>query len=183
MIEGLVQPGNSARRILAADLGLDAAVLIVVLAYVLQAILQILLPGARALPEGVSQVPIALHLLNVLLQVMLVSLLSLMIFGVGRLFGGAGTRKQAFVIVAWHTLVTTLLAPVFLIGMARIAAGEALAPVLLVLMVGAGSFWLWVLAVYTAALHDFRSPWGVMGVMLGISFMLSALLMSMVPAP
>ncbi|MDT8343718.1 MAG: YIP1 family protein [Thermohalobaculum sp.] len=183
MIEGLFQPAASARRILAANHGVDTAMLFVVLAYAVQAIIQILLPGARNLPEGVEQVPVTLHLLNIIIQAMVIGVLSLMVFGAGRIFGGTGSRKQAFVIVAWHTLVTTLLSPVFLFGMAQIAAGQPVSPVVLVLLVVTGSFWLWVLAVYTAVLHGFRNPWGVLGVMLGISFLVSALLMSMVPAP
>lgn len=182
MLEGLIQPRRSARWVLDANHGIDTALLFVVLAYALQAILQILLPGARTLPEGIDRVPASLHLMNVLLQVMLVSVLSLMLFGIGRLFGGTGSRKQAFVIVAWHTLVTTLLAPAFLIGMGQIATGDPVSPGMLALMVVTGSLWLWVLAVYGAVLHGFGNPWGVMGVMLGILFLVSALLMNLVPA-
>ena len=66
--------------------------------------------------------------------------------------------------------------------MARIAGGGEVEPAILGLMVAGGMVWLWVLAVYTAVLHRFRSPWGVMGVMVGLSFLLSSLLVNMVPA-
>ncbi|MBK0400209.1 hypothetical protein H0I76_13505 [Limibaculum sp. M0105] len=183
MIEGLFQPARSARWLLSADLGLDTALLFVALAYVLQAIIQIVLPGARPLPDGIGHVPLTLHMLNLLLQVFLVAFMSFMIFAIGRLFGGTGTRKRAFLIVSWHTLVTTVLSPPFLIGMASVALGKELSPPLLGLMVAAAAVWLWVLSVYTAVLHGFSNPWGVMGVILGVLFLLSALFMNMVPAP
>lgn len=182
MIEGLFQPRQAAARILAGNHGADAAVLFLVLAYLIQAMLQILLLGAREQPEGAASVPaVAFHLLNIVLQAAMAGIISLLIFGIGRVFGGTGSRLQAFVLVAWHTLVTTVLSPVFLIGMGQLGAGE-ISGAVLGLMVVAVSIWLWVLAVYTAVLHRFRSPWGVMGVMVGLSFLLSSLFMAMIPA-
>jgi hypothetical protein len=181
MLEGLFQPRQSAQRIVLARYGAETGIAFIVLAYVLQAILQIVLPGARTLPEGVEGLPMVLHLLNMLVLTAVAGMLSLAIFGVGRAFGGSGSRRQAFVLVSWHTLVTTLLAPVFLIGMAQVASG-AVSPVVMGLMIAAGTIWLWVLAAYTAVLHGFRSPWGVMGVMLGTAFLISSIFATLVPA-
>ncbi|MCL5775892.1 hypothetical protein M1105_02610 [Limibaculum sp. FT325] len=183
LVEGLFQPRRSAHWVLSANHGIDTALLFIVLAYSLQAVIQILLPGARTLPEGFEGLPLAMHLLNLLLQVLLAGMMSFMIFAVGRLFGGTGSRLQAFVIVGWHTLVTTLLAPPFLLGMAQIAAGSGVSPAMLGLMVAAGIVWLWVLAVYTAVLHGFGSVWAVMGVITGALLLVSALFMNMMPAP
>lgn len=181
ILEGLLQPRISARRILAANLKADAAIMMLVLAYVVQAILQIVLPGARPLPEGVSGVPIGLHFFNILLQIIMVGVLAMMIYGFGRLFGGAGTRLQSFVIVAWHTLVTTVLAPVFIYGMAQLSGGTVPAPTLLLMLIAAGA-WMWLLACYTTELHGFRSAWGPMGMMIAASFLFSMLFVNMIPA-
>lgn len=182
MAEGLYRPRISAERILSANYGVDVGVMFLVLAYLIQAILQIVLPGARDLPDGVDRIPIAVHLLNILLQAALVGMLSMLIYGGGRAFGGTGTKRQAFMIVSWHTLVTTLLAPIFLIGVAHIVSGEV-PSTLLFLMAAAGMLWLWVLAVYMAALHGFRNAWGTMGVMFAVVFLLSSVFVNMMPAP
>lgn len=182
MTEGLLAPRASARRVLLARYGVDVALLFAVLAYAVQAMLQIVIPGARTLPEGMSGIPVGMHFVNLLLQVLIIWILSMAVFGIGRLFGGQGSRSQAFVLVAWHALVTTLLAPLFLLGAAQIQGGEIPAGALFVLFV-AGSIYLWVLACFTAELHGFRSPWGVMGVMLAVMFLFSGLFMNLAPAP
>ena len=180
ILEGLLQPRISARRILAADLKMDAAILMLVLAYLVQAILQILLPGSRELPEGFSGVPLGLHFFNILLQIIVVGVLAMMIHGFGRLFGGVGSRLQSFVIVAWHTLVTTVLAPVFIYGMEQVAEGTVPSPMLFLMLIAAGA-WMWLLACYTTELHGFRSAWGPMGMMLAASFLFSMLFVNMIP--
>ncbi|MEM6946055.1 MAG: hypothetical protein AAF565_20100, partial [Pseudomonadota bacterium] len=170
MVQGLFSPRASARAVLAQGYKLDTAVQFAVLAYCFQAILAILIPGARdaGAPSGV---PIGFHVLNLIAQVALVGILGFAVWGIGALFGGKGDREQALVITAWHTLVTTLLSPLFLLG--AVAAGGATPdqmPVGIVFIFAiAVSQYLWVLACYTMELHGFRNPWGVLGVMVAVA--------------
>lgn len=181
MVEGLVSPRASARRVLAADLGLDAAFLFLVLAYALQAILQILLPGVRELPEGMESIPLGVHMVNLFVQIAIVGIFAALLHGLGKLFGGTGSRRQAFVIMAWHTLVTVLLTPLFLYGFTTIEDREI--PVgTMFLMLACAIVWLWVLAAYAAELHGFRSIWNVFGVIFGMSFLMSAFVVNVLSA-
>ncbi|MEM7526559.1 MAG: hypothetical protein AAF416_02630 [Pseudomonadota bacterium] len=181
MVQGLFSPRASARAVLAQGYKLDTAVQFAVLAYCFQAILAILIPGARdaGAPSGV---PIGFHVLNLIAQVALVGILGFAVWGIGALFGGKGDREQALVITAWHTLVTTLLSPLFLLG--AVAAGGATPdqmPVGIVFIFAiAVSQYLWVLACYTMELHGFRNPWGVLGVMVAVAMLFSTAMINFV---
>jgi hypothetical protein len=180
MVEGLFAPRASARAVLAQGWGLDVAVQFAVLAYCLQAILAILIPGARGDAMPASGVPVGFHVLNLVAQVMLVGLLGLAVWGIGAIFGGRGTRDQALVITAWHTLVTTLLSPLFLLGAAssRGADPEQMPIGVVFVFAVAVSQYLWVLACYTMELHGFRNPWGVLGVMVAVAMLFSTALLN-----
>ncbi|MEM9783717.1 MAG: YIP1 family protein [Pseudomonadota bacterium] len=190
MLEGLFAPKLSARRVLAQDWGLDVAVQFTLLAYALNAILATLIPGAR--PEIAGGSIITVHLVNMILQVLLVGVIGAMVWGVGRMFGGAGARDRALVLVAWHTLVTVLLAPFFQLGTAALrdtlpegepgggAVDMSAAPGWVVLSFGVGvSAWLWLLASYTTELHGFRSTWAVLGVMVAVAMLLSVVVLNL----
>ncbi|MGF1553452.1 MAG: YIP1 family protein [Paracoccaceae bacterium] len=180
MIEGLFAPRRSARRVLAAGWGLDVAVLLAVLAYALQAILAILVPGAR--PETAEgSLPLGAHLINLLRQLAVVGVEGFAVWGLGRLFGGTGSREGALILVAWHAFVTTLLAPFFLFGQASLREGdeEALPLLLLVALALALAQSIWVLAAYATELHGFRNPWGVVGVMVAVMMLLSTIVVSL----
>lgn len=161
---------------------MDAAVLMLVLGYLIQAIFQIVIPGARQLPSQMQGgIPVGLHLFNLVLQFIVAAVLAMMVYSIGRLFGGTGTRLQSFVLVSWHTLVTSVLAPAFIWGMSHVSETQVPPAPLFVLAVS-GSTWLWVLAAFTAELHGFRSTWGPLGIMLVASFLFSFLIMTLIPA-
>ena len=180
ILEGLLQPRKSARRILAAEPKMDTAIMMLLLAYLVQAIIQLAMLGMPEMPEGVSR--LGVHLSGIVMQMLMAAILWAMVFGIGRMFGGTGTGLQSIVMVAWHTLVTAFLLPVFILGLPELMAGEQVSGLLLFLMLGAIGFWMWLLACYTAELHGFRNPWGAMGMMLAVSFLFAMLLLNMVPA-
>lgn len=179
MVEGLFAPRRSARRVLGAGWGLDVAVLLAVLAYVVQAIVAILMPGARTGLEG-EGLPVAFHLINLLVQLAVVGVVGLAVWGLGRAFGGEGSREGALLLVAWHAFVTTLLAPLFLLGQSAAREdAEAMSPFALVLFAVAVAQYLWVLAAYATELHGFRNPWGVVGVMVAVMMLFSTVVISL----
>ncbi|MEM8759133.1 MAG: YIP1 family protein [Pseudomonadota bacterium] len=182
MVEGLFSPRRSARALLAQKLGLDTAVQFAVLAYCLTAMLGVLVPGIRDDEALGNSLPIGSHVLSLIAQVMMVGIIGMAIWGIGTMFGGKGSREQAMVLVGWHTLVTTLLAPLFLFGTAAAAGGEpGELPVAVVFVFAvAVSQYLWVLACYTMELHGFRSPWGVLGVMVAVAMLFSTAVLSFV---
>ncbi|MEM7499627.1 MAG: YIP1 family protein [Pseudomonadota bacterium] len=184
MVEGLFAPRRSARAILAQGLGLDTAVQFAVLAYCLTAMLGVIVPGVRADAAGEGGLPIGSHVLSVVAQVMMVGILGMAVWGIGAMFGGKGTREQAMVLVGWHTLVTTLLAPLFLLGTAATVGAEpGEIPIAVVFVFAiAVSQYLWVLACYTMELHGFRSPWGVLGVMVAVAMLFSTAVISLMGA-
>ncbi|MEM6973873.1 MAG: YIP1 family protein [Pseudomonadota bacterium] len=190
MLEGLLAPRASARRVLDQDWGLDAAVLFALLAYALSAIFATIIPGAR--PDDVVGSFVLLHIINMVVQVLVVGATGSLIWGIGRMFGGSGTRDQAMVLFGWHTLVMVFLAPFFQIGSAAMRAtlpedadlangmpvDMSEAPGWVVLMLATGvAAWAWLLSLYTAELHGFRNPWGVLGVMVAVAMLFSILLL------
>ncbi|MEM6679394.1 MAG: YIP1 family protein [Pseudomonadota bacterium] len=181
MAEGLFAPRTSARWILSGQNGLEVAVQFAVLAYCLQAMLAVVIPGARPVELTEDGIPIGSHVLNIIAQVALVGVLGLAVYGLGRLFGGEGTRDQALVITAWHTLVTTLLSPLFLLGASATRGGSPEdMPIGVVFIFAIGvSQYLWVLACYTMELHGFRNPWSVLGVMVAVALLFSTALISL----
>lgn len=178
--EGYFAPRASARRLLDAGHGLSTALLMLALGYVIEAIVVNLMPGAP-----VARSP-GVHLLNAALQVGVFFLLSWMIHALGRASGGSGTLAGAQLVVGWHALVTSPLTPLS-IGFAtslRMQQGgdAATAPqmqvsggALLLAAIYVG-VWFWLLANYVTELHGFRNVWGVLAVMVGITFVCAMLI-------
>lgn len=178
MVEGLFAPTKSAREVLSGQYSLQTGVQFVILAYVLQAMLAILIPGARG-EEAADGLPIGFHVLNLIAQFGMVGVIGFAIWGIGRLFGGAGTREQALIITAWHTLVTVLLAPFFLGGTALSGDDpQEIGGVAVLLFLYAVTQYLWTLACYTKELHGFSSPWGVLGVMVAFAALFGQVLIA-----
>lgn len=177
--EGYVAPRRAIRRLLVADNGLEAALLMLALAYVVQAILTVLFIS--------SAIGIGGHLLAIVQQVVVFFVLSALIYGVGRMAGGTGTLEGAQLVVGWHALVVSVISPLA-IGVSSVAfgpdaeqgAGLPAGLGFLAFLYVAISFWL--MANYIAELHGFRSNWGVLGTMVGLTFATAILLASIVGA-
>lgn len=169
LIEAFSAPRTSARRIISVAPSMRDCLLMVVLAWALQSIVG----EAFALIDPVSidsaraSATIGQRFGELVVQLILFLVLASGVFAVGQRFGGAATRNEVAAVVAWHTLVTSFLAPFNVIGMRAVdpAQNEAGAAFLLVpLSVG---FSIWLFASFVAEAHGFRKIGGVIAVTIG----------------
>lgn len=180
-IGGYLHPRTSVRRLLAAGHGLDVALSMVVLAFLLREIFFIVTPGAApsmgAETAGLALGRFFLHLIDALISF---AVFSMAICYVGRVFGGKGTFRQTGLVLGWYLLVTSLTIPLVLPPVRRIAeAAKAAAetPAEAVAMPGGAALivmfiaglLLWLFAAYVAELHHFNRTWGVLAVILGLA--------------
>lgn len=174
IVEGLVRPRTSVERLLGRQPGPADAALMVVAAYAAQRIADIVLaPGGR--DPGLLE-----HVVSLTLAVAYTFFIGFLIHRIGQAFGGRGTREQSLAVAGWHALVMALLWPVVVLGVggADLATPEQLSPVAFLALAFYFAQWVWLLARYTAVVHGFRSDWSVLGVILGLSLLLSALLVA-----
>jgi hypothetical protein len=186
---GFIQPRASVRRLLEGGHGIDAALLMVVLGYLLSAIFTLLVPGARTQIDGF---PLSLHLIGVLLAFASFLVISLLIYGIGRFFGGTGTPRETLLTMGWYSVVTSVIEPMTL--PARIHLAEAVDAAggvpggqvhipdgALLMFIFASGLMLWLMASFVAELHRFGRTWNVLAVMLGVSAVISAAVMVLAP--
>lgn len=178
--EGYMAPRRSTRRLLDGGYGLDTALPMLALAYLIEAILATLF-GAGGGATGIGG-----HLLNLVQLLLMFFVLSGVIWGIGRLADGKGTLEGAQLVVAWHALVTSPLSPLA-IGVASAAigarSGDGAAPAgvgIMAFLYVAISFWL--MANYVAELHGFRSTWSVLAAIIGVTFAFGILMGSILGA-
>jgi Yip1 domain len=183
VIEGYTAPRRSIRRLLDGGNGLEAALVFLALAFLVEAMLAIVFGGRG----GAS---VSVYLINVALQLAVFFLLSGLVYAIGRAAGGEGTLAGAQLAVGWHALVTSPMTPLTLpIAYAFRAPPEAAgAPeiqipaggMFLAFVYAAISFWL--MANYVAELHQFRNTWGVLGALVGMTFVCGMVLASVAGA-
>lgn len=191
IVEGFAAPRVSARRTLEDGISLNSAVLMVVFGYVVTAIAQLILAPDVARPEGNV---FAHHIMNVMLQIGVFFLIAGMAFGLGRISGGTGTLPEAQALIGWHSLVTSMLAPLSVYAAAEIfgsvakmqqaSEGAPIDPASIEISGGSmllgfvvAALWLWLLANYVAELHGFKNVWGVLGVICGLPIAIGVFLM------
>lgn len=174
IFEGYAAPRQSVRRLLDGGYGLDTALLLLVLGYVIGTILELVFIGGNRADDGTR---LSVHLVGVFSQLISFFLLSALVFWIGRSAGGTGTLEQVQLAIGWHALVTSVLTPVLLAAvqpvmstasdpeganMPEISGGAVL------VVMGFGLLMLWLLANYIAEVHNFRSAGRVMAVMMVI---------------
>lgn len=176
--EGYLAPRRSMRRLLDGGYGLDTALSMLALGYLIESALVIVFGGTNG--------GLGAHLMNVAWQIGAFFMISGLIQGVGRAAGGKGTLSGAQLVVGWHAFVTSPLSPM-IIGFSssafRDASGAATIPagfVVLAFAYVAASFWL--MANYVAELHQFRSILGVLAALVGLTFACAVVLISLVSA-
>jgi len=186
-IGGYLHPRASVRRLLSAGHGLDAIVLMVTLAFLLRMIFLIIVPGA-GLDQTDSQ--IGWYLMELVSFLVIFALLSLVVYSVGRFFGGKGTPRETGITLAWYLLVTSLIDLLFLTAMVPLRdASESMTatpahPIdvpawALVVFVVSMVVATWLFASFVAELHRFARTWHVLMAMVGLA-MAFGLLASMV---
>ena len=173
VVEGYTAPRASVRRLLDGGHGIEVALGLLALGYLVQAMLTIVF-----LPAGLG---IFGHMLAIVQQLVTFFLLSALVYGIGRLAGGTGTMEGAQLVVAWHALVTSLLSPLAIgVSTAAFRSGEegagGIPPGMGVLALVYVAISLWLMANYVAELHGFRSTWGVLGAIVGVSVVFALLL-------
>jgi len=105
IIGGYLHPRASARRMLDAGHGIEVALQMLVLAFVVREIFMVITPGAR--PEGVA-VSLVGYLVSFFDALMSFAVITTLACYVGRIFGGVGTMRDSAVVLGWYTLVTSL---------------------------------------------------------------------------
>jgi hypothetical protein len=191
VIGGFLRPRASVRRILDGGHGFDVVLLMVLLAYLAREIFVLLIPGAR---PGDTGFMLAQHLQALIQRFVSFGLLSALVYGAGRLFGGTGTWLETNLAMAWYLLVTSVVVPLALPAVIHLAAvvdaaGDGpVAPVeipaqpLVMFMVASGIM-IWLFACYVAELHRFARTWNVVAVILGLSAAFSFIIMALVGSP
>jgi Yip1 domain len=180
IVEGYTAPRRSMRRMLEAGNGIEVALSMLALAFLVEAMLAILFGAGGGASIGV-------YFVNVALQLAVFFLFSGLIYAIGRAAGGKGTLAGAQLVVGWHALVTSPLAPLT-VPVAHAfrsppGAAEIHVPaggLFLAFVYAAISFWL--MANYVAELHQFRNTWGVLGALVGVTFACGLVLASVAGA-
>lgn len=187
---GVLRPRASVRRIIDGGHGFDVALLMVLLALLVREIFVLLIVGARSDTGGLH---LGAHVQAVIEGMVSFAVLSGLVYGGGRMFGGTGTWRQTNVAMAWYLLVTSVFVPLALPALIYVAeavseAGHgAVGPVqipggLLTMFAIASGVMLWLFACYVAELHRFARTWSVVGVILGLAAAFSFIVMALVPS-
>lgn len=174
IIGGYLHPRASVRRLLKGGHGIDAALSMVLLAWIVREMFLILVPGGR--PAGDTFW--AFYYLRGLIDSLITfGLFSLAICYVGRLFGGKANFQETALVIAWYLLVTSIIVPLVLPAVLSIVesarAGDEPSGGAGLVVVASSAAMLWLLASYIAELHRFERTWTVLAVLLGFSILFS----------
>ena len=192
VLGGYLHPRASVRRMLDAGHGIDAALLMVVLAYLIVTIFTILIQGGRPSAEGLS---LGVYVIGLIANVMIFAIVTAVVFKIGQFFGGKGTLAETALAMGWFTLVTSVIEPLTLPArihvtemMAAAADGEQVDPGVLpagevTMFMVVSAIILWLFACYVAELHRFASTWKVLATVLGLSAAFSMVLTALVSVP
>jgi hypothetical protein len=190
IVGGIFRPRASVRRMIDGGHGLDVVLLFVLLALLVRQIFVVLVLGDRSQNDGLQ---LGMHVSALIEGAISFMLLSAVVYGLGRVFGGNGSWRETNLAMAWYLLVTSVFVPLALPAMIHVAEAVAAAeggtvgPVdipgsLLVMFAVASGAMLWLFACYIAELHRFARTWNVVAVMLGLSVALSFAVMALVPS-
>ena len=193
-IGGYLHPRASVRRLLDAGHGLDAMAQMATLAFLLRMIFIIVVPGAR---PDVEDIHVGWYLMELATFLVVFALLSVMVYSIGRYFGGKGTLLETGMTLSWYLLgglpALVLAAGLFLTALVPIVSASkeiVSAPAnpvhipgwaIVVLMVSMGIA-TWLFASFVAELHRFARTWNVLMAMVGLSMafgMAAALMMQL----
>ncbi len=167
VIDSFVAPRAAARRVMDNVTDFQGVAVIFGLCFTLSAIVHIV--------KTLFDSDLATHVqneggaLSVVLNLFLstavtFAFLSVVVFGVGRLFGGVGSLLNVSAVIAWHSLITVVFLPFVSLSALTSGNGAALGQVFI------GLFTLWLFVNFTAEAHQFKSVWKVAAVTFGLLF-------------
>ena len=171
----LKDPRQGARVVLGWPFSVGELWLVLVLTAIVSALLAEFLVAQT--PEGVDPVLTAMMASPVwfaAIQFFGLAVLTAMVFGIGRQFGGTGGFAGALALIGWLQSILIVL------QVAQIAALLVMPPLALIISLISLVLFLWLLTSFTAELHGFRSLGrtfvGLIGVFLGVTVILSVIL-------
>ena len=180
IVQGYLAPQKSVRQLLDANHGWDVAALLMLLGYLIGAIAILIIS-----PESASKGGLVGHIGGIISTAIQFMITTFLVLVLGKMAGGTGTLPQALLAMGWYTFVSSFLFPLVVKPMNQLALAmsEATATgappeidggsLFLAMFAGMTSIWLFANAV--AALHGFRSLWGVLGVVMGIPMAIAVL--------
>ena len=107
---------------------------------------------------------------NLIFSAVIFGFLCVVVFGIGRLFGGAGSLRDVSAAMAWHNLIVVVFLPFLSVSALTSQEGASAVPVIIMLFI------MWLLANFAAEAHRFASVWKVAAVIVGLLSSVSALL-------
>lgn len=167
VIDSFVAPRTAARRVMDNVTDFQGVAVIFGLSFTLSAIVLILKTFFSA--EAAADIERAGGAISAVVSLLISSavafaFVSVVVLGVGRLFGGVGSLLNVAAVIAWHSLITVVFSPFMSVTALTSETGAALIPVFIMLFVG------WLLINFTAEAHQFKSLWKVAAVMVGLLF-------------
>ncbi|MEM7505712.1 MAG: hypothetical protein AAF415_03120 [Pseudomonadota bacterium] len=192
VMEGVLTPRRSARRMLKLGVGMREAGLFILLSYLLFAIFVLILPPKGLVAEGQGN-----HFMGVISWTLVVLLIAWFAWLPPKVLGGSGSWKSVFPVTAWMIVLVVMMLPLGLLGLQaapvlevyRLAAqGDVQAAQDLLATVPEGDLMtfsvfatictigsLWVFSGFIAELHGFPT-WAVVLVMFALNFFLPMIL-------
>jgi len=177
VIETVTLPHIAARRLLGLDLSIGVSLMVVVMAAAVSAVIFGLIDLAAPAPDvdGGGQVMGLSPLAGFVANILLMGVLTLLVVGVGRIFGGQGDFVNGTRLMACLFAVSTFAQMGISILMLAL-------PFLGLMALFAYMVWyFWALTAFVAELHGFKSRMKVLGGILATSFvigMLAAILLA-----
>jgi hypothetical protein len=124
IIGGIFRPRASVRRIIDGGHGFDVVLLLVLLALLVRQIFVVLVLGDRSQNDGLQ---LGMHLSALIEGAISFMILSAVVYGIGRVFGGSGSWRETNLAMAWYLLVTSVFVPLALPAMIHVAEAVAAA--------------------------------------------------------
>ena len=188
LIQAYLAPQASARSVMASGAGFREALLLILLSYLLTNIVLMLTPGVD--PQS-DMGTLDRHVFGIISTLISFFAISALIYFFGKVSGGTATREETYLVVAWHSVVTSILAgPVNLMmsgfefeeknGTASMSQAPDSGTI--ALAVAAIVLWCWLLAHFITAVHRFHNFWGVAAVVMGLPVGLAFLLVNLAGA-
>jgi hypothetical protein len=193
MVENLIgaflSPRRSVRRLIDGGFGIEAALLLVLLGFLIRQIFVLITPGV--LPEGTS-ISLSEYFFELMQSYVTFGFMTMLVFHVGRFFGGKGSLMGSALAMAWYLMVISVFTPIVLpafvefIEAARAAAAAPDVPPdvpggAMLALVASSCMMLWLLAAYIAEAHRFVRTWNVLFAVIGLSIPFSILASALMP--